>query len=319
MNLSIDKNTQEFRYCAFGLIILSNRVLEPLALRVESDGPVDVVVCFADVKSELIELTDFSARGVWFYFMGRNRLAVIDSTRVNVEFDSSEVDFRTVLAFVYGIGIAIVLAQRGMFPLHISAVAINGIRVAFGGASGAGKSTTAAACVSDLGAELISDDLGLVRFEGNLPLISGLSERGLKLSSNAINWLRMERNVVGCERDQKQKLVVEVPVESRLLPPRLDGIVFLEQCDVSVEPRLLRLSSAEALILSSGLLYVPRLGVEFWSLRDAMGFLGRLVSSSYCFKIIRPREGGDRFSDLKPVIRELLDVIKGGKNVRNEG
>ena len=51
-----------------------------------------------------------------------------------------------------------ILHQRGIFPMHASCVAVNGIGIAFAGRSGAGKSTLVAAMVRD-GAAFVSDDI----------------------------------------------------------------------------------------------------------------------------------------------------------------
>lgn len=56
---------------------------------------------------------------------------------------------------------AIVLAWRGLVPLHVSAVAVDGRALLIAGPSGAGKSTLAAALVG-CGARLISDDLSVL-------------------------------------------------------------------------------------------------------------------------------------------------------------
>lgn len=60
--------------------------------------------------------------------------------------------------FLLGTALAVLLHQRGNLVLHASAVAVDGGAVAFLGASGQGKSTTAAAMHS-LGHDLVADDL----------------------------------------------------------------------------------------------------------------------------------------------------------------
>jgi hypothetical protein len=61
---------------------------------------------------------------------------------------------------------AFLLRQRGWLPLHASAIEIQGQAVLFLGASGSGKSTTAAAFYSR-GHEVIADDVSAVRVIGS--------------------------------------------------------------------------------------------------------------------------------------------------------
>src|SRR6185436_12200791 len=64
--------------------------------------------------------------------------------------------------WVEGPATAAILYQRGILPLHASAVLIDGELVAFLAPSGTGKSSLAAAFVTD-GAVLFADDLLAVR------------------------------------------------------------------------------------------------------------------------------------------------------------
>lgn len=64
-----------------------------------------------------------------------------------------------------GVAMGLLLHQRGFFTLHASAVAVNGGAIAFVGAKGAGKSTTAAA-LHVRGHPLIADDVVAVMLDG---------------------------------------------------------------------------------------------------------------------------------------------------------
>lgn len=65
--------------------------------------------------------------------------------------------------FLLGSAMGVLLHQRGLLPLHASAVEIDGRAVAFIGPSGAGKSTLAAA-FHDHGYRVIADDVCVVGF-----------------------------------------------------------------------------------------------------------------------------------------------------------
>jgi hypothetical protein len=67
--------------------------------------------------------------------------------------------------FLLGSAMGLLLHQRGLLPLHASAVEIDGRAVAFTGPSGSGKSTLAAA-FHDRGHRVIADDICVIGFDG---------------------------------------------------------------------------------------------------------------------------------------------------------
>ena len=69
-----------------------------------------------------------------------------------------ESDENEIRLYILGLVWGLLLMQRKIFPLHGSAIAINGKAYAFIGDSGAGKSTLASAFLSK-GYQLLSDDV----------------------------------------------------------------------------------------------------------------------------------------------------------------
>jgi hypothetical protein len=65
---------------------------------------------------------------------------------------------RNVRLFLLGSAMGLLLHQRGLFPLHANAVALEGRAMAVAGASGAGKSTLAA-WFTHQGLQLVGDDV----------------------------------------------------------------------------------------------------------------------------------------------------------------
>ncbi|HEY8132323.1 MAG TPA: serine kinase [Thermoanaerobaculia bacterium] len=79
-------------------------------------------------------------------------------------------DAGVVRQFILGSALAVALIQRGRLVLHASAVAADGGAVAFIGASGFGKSTTAAAFHAN-GHQVIADDVLPIQIDGDCPLV----------------------------------------------------------------------------------------------------------------------------------------------------
>jgi len=88
--------------------------------------------------------------------------------------------------FLKGSGLAAVLHQRGLFPLHASAVEFDGGCVAFLGDSGAGKSTLAA-MMSRRGYRLISDDVVATRVGPRGVLLADTSAPVIKLWPDSLD------------------------------------------------------------------------------------------------------------------------------------
>ena len=80
------------------------------------------------------------------------------------------VEVRVLRLFLLGVGLGVILHQRGRFVLHSSAVNVAGGAVAFLGWSGQGKSTMAAA-MHKRGHSLVADDVVAVDAAGSAPKV----------------------------------------------------------------------------------------------------------------------------------------------------
>jgi hypothetical protein len=107
-----------------------------------------------------VRITSDAHGQIWFRYG--------DGTAFDVDLSSSPTAIAVVIApgqtledmcaYLYGPVLGYVLRARGILAMHASCVTIEGRAVLFGGAPGAGKSTTAAALVQR-GARPVSDDL----------------------------------------------------------------------------------------------------------------------------------------------------------------
>ncbi len=91
------------------------------------------------------------------------------------------------LVFLYGSCMGAALYQRGIIPLHGSAVLTEKGAVLFLGISGAGKSTTAAALMHR-GYTIISDDISAVKLEGKRAVLIP-AKTDIKLWKKSLNML----------------------------------------------------------------------------------------------------------------------------------
>jgi hypothetical protein len=148
-----------FLYSFFGLALHSELELPDLP---PGTGAPDIVIRLGSVprtprKATMREEIAFHARGGAFHIKD-GREIVLDPRP-----GADPALLRVLLA---GRMMAFLLRQRGWLPLHASGIEVRGAGILFLGASGSGKSTTAAAFHSG-GCEVVTDDVAAVRVDAD--------------------------------------------------------------------------------------------------------------------------------------------------------
>jgi len=149
-------------YCVYGLRIHSEVVFSGLPFDPQPDGNPDVAIRLLPAvsgASESLENGYYEVRpGVFrLVIKGVGRYLVEDGSRISVEpIEGASLD--EVRLFLMGSVIGALLYQRGLFPLHGSAVETRWGAMIFVGAQGVGKSTLAARFYRR-GHRLLSDDV----------------------------------------------------------------------------------------------------------------------------------------------------------------
>lgn len=133
----------------FGLTIASEIPLPGLVPAPEK-ASVDVTICRGAVGTT----PDLAFSDVGSFAVVGGREIIVDAL--------PGVPDRNIRLFLLGSVMGLLLHQRGLFPLHANAVALDGKAIAVAGASGAGKSTLAA-WFSRHGLNLIGDDVIALR------------------------------------------------------------------------------------------------------------------------------------------------------------
>jgi len=172
-------------------------------------------------------------------------------------------------AFLLGPVFSLLLVQRGHFPLHASAVAIQGRAVAIAAPSGGGKSTTAAALLAR-GHRLLADDVTALRLDGATPLVLP-GYPFLKLTEESLR--RLGRSPDGLPRvhPEEDRYLFRPEGAFRGEPIPLSKIYLLDQSPpVGVE----RIEAQEA--FRAVVLHCHRLGL----LRNTLGAAGLMARST---------------------------------------
>ncbi|NJC06133.1 hypothetical protein GGQ97_001926 [Sphingomonas kaistensis] len=129
----------------FGLTLSSELPLPGLVAAPEGSA-VDVTICRGSVGAE----ADLVIPEAGSFVVRAGREIIVDALPGIPE--------RNVRLFLLGSAMGLLLHQRGLFPLHANAVALDGRAIAVAGATGAGKSTLAA-WFSRQGLGLVGDDV----------------------------------------------------------------------------------------------------------------------------------------------------------------
>ncbi|MFY8106727.1 MAG: serine kinase [Elstera sp.] len=156
-------------------------------------------------------------------------------------------DAPDIRVFLLGTVLAVLCFQRGLLPLHASAVDIGGRVLLLSGVSGAGKSTLAAA-FSARGYPLLSDDLCALEVQEGQPLRVLPAFPRVKLWRDSAAQLQVPLDGLERSRDELDKYHVplkEALFQPNALPPA--QVVFLrtERAPEQHPPR--RLVGVEAL------------------------------------------------------------------------
>jgi hypothetical protein len=141
--------------------------------------------------------------------------------------------------FLFGPAWATLCHQRGMLPLHASAIVTKGGGItAFAGHSGAGKSTMAA-LLHSLGYELLADDILPVSFNQNSIPGAWPYLRRLKLHRDLVTQLGFTPAEIVSEMLDKEKYFIQPNRIGDNIWRRLEQLYVLENdlidTDVSIE------------------------------------------------------------------------------------
>lgn len=150
----------------FGLRIRSDIALpglQPESGAIEPDVDIEIGAVAAPAEPGLELAVDETGATLTIEGVARYRVAAGSRIIVQPEAGAAEANVRL---FLLGSAMGALLHQRGLLPLHASAVEVDGRAIAFIGPSGAGKSTLAAA-FHDRGYRVIADDVCVIGFDGD--------------------------------------------------------------------------------------------------------------------------------------------------------
>ncbi len=181
-------------YSVYGLNVTS---LLPLPELPAGAGKPDVTIRYGSVP---VVLPGTAKKGGFFqaapgsfllFVDGVARYLVTGGRRIVIEREQGATD-NEVRLFLLGYAFAPLLHQRGLLPLHCSAIAVGGDCVAFAGPSGTGKSTIAGAFLKR-GYRILTDDICVTAFDSDGMCLAYPGYPQLKLWMDTVNELGEDR------------------------------------------------------------------------------------------------------------------------------
>ena len=176
---------------------------------VNDAGNLDVVIEVATDRSPFTESTD---RFVFQHSLDRSLIKIkgvadfeVKKGRQICVWPAPGAAQKDIEIFLFGQAWATLCHQRGMLPLHSSAIVSGNGIIAFAGRAGAGKSTTAA-LLNSLGFELVTDDILPVSFDQNSLPGAWPYLRRLKLHLDPISQFGLTANGNGERKPRQQEI-----------------------------------------------------------------------------------------------------------------
>lgn len=191
--------------------------------------------------------------------------------------------------------------QRGLFPLHASVVASNGVAIAIAGPSGSGKSTLAAA-LSNAGLCVVADDICVVQpGPPNVPQVLPAHSR-LRLWRDAATALGRDPEALPRALSGKEKFFLDAGSELPPFPLPLRHIVLLKRESSRHKTELTRIHASAAVQAISSNVYVRRPAGALGLQRNLFLNAARVAAHAHVWRLQAP----DHFRKLP----ELVDTIK---------
>jgi hypothetical protein len=189
--------------------------------------------------------------------------------------------------FLFGPVWATLCHQRGMLPLHASAIVTKRGITAFAGHSGAGKSTIAA-LMGSFGYELVTDDILPVSFSQNSVPGAWPYLRRLKLRGDPIIQLALTPTEPVSETLDKGKYFVRPEFAADDKWSRLERLYLLEIDPTASSASIDRITGTEAVHVIIEQTYHFRFILGSGRFRDHLAFCAYLASKVAVYRLRRP-------------------------------
>lgn len=282
-------------YKAFGLTVQSEIALPELPQKlVERKDEADIIIQIDDIYNLWYKLSSpqnkfvITEDLVMFDIPDIAILSIQEGKKITVT-PRKRYDEDIIRLYILGTCMGAILMQRRIFPLHGSAVAIDGKAYVFIGDSGAGKSTLATTFLNR-GYQLLSDDVIAISFsKDKIPFVTPAYPQQ-KLWQESLTAFGMETSQYRSIYGRETKYTVPVPSQYFAEPLPLAGVFELiktENENIEVH----RIQGLDKLKAFSYHTYrnflIPGLGLREWHFSTSAS----IVDQINIYQLCRPISG----------------------------
>jgi hypothetical protein len=291
-----------YAYMLCGWRTHSEIPLAGVATLANDAGNLDVVI---KVESGRSSMAKSSSRFVFQHTTGCSLIRIEDVADFEIRdgrqirvWPAVEATQKDIEIFLFGPAWATLCHQRGILPLHASAIVTGTGITAFAGDSGAGKSTTAA-LLNSWGYELISDDILPVSFDQNLVPGAWPYLRRLKLHRDSIAQLAFTPTEVVSEDRDKHRYFVHPKHTGDAKWRRLERLYVLGNEVTDSHVPIEQITGADAVCALVNQTYHFNFIRGTQRFGEHLAFCTRLASETLIYRLRRsPFDTGDKLGSL---------------------
>lgn len=305
MTVNICIREKKHKYKAFGLNISSDFILDELMPGDDNVG-IDVEIIKGKVPLEISDVAndDFSATKDIFFLQIKEtaRFYVTNGNQIIVEpFKGSHP--LLIKLYLLGSVIASLLLQRGILPIHGSAVVINDMCVILTGKSGAGKSTLSSA-LRERGHSFLTDDIAALSFDkdGTIWVQPGYPQQ--KLWRDSAENMGIDVNSLFQVKSDTEKYLIPAYNDFRKSPVRLVALCELkpEECDNVI---ITKLDGMQKLYVLINQTYYVKLLHYIEQRAEHFNQCANVAKSVPVYRMHRPRAGFTTDKQIEAILNEL--------------
>jgi hypothetical protein len=280
-------------YALGGLTLVSEIPIPELPLAAASISPPNPVrICCAEVTDSILGASSGAVEidpdcfaspseyflripGIASYFVSNGNLVLISTDPAALPLD--------VRAYLLGTIFVVLCQQRGLLPLHASAVSTKTGVASFVAQSGQGKSSLAAH-LAQRGFPIVSDDICLMDTDQQPAMVLPTAP-WLKLWRNSLESLGQQPE--GLERVFSEDDKYRFPLEGGATAAPIDRLIFLESTDNPV-PSLEEVTAIEAIPLIMNLTHHAYLLEATGQKQQSFLHSSRVASQARAYRLLRP-------------------------------